>query len=280
MKLISEEITNVRFIIEEVNGKKEHFIEGVFMQAEKKNRNGRVYPKDILGKEAGRYNSDNYYVYAYLREDGSPYYIGKGKDKRAYICRGRPVKKPSDLSRIKMLATELDEKSAFSLEREYILKYGRKDIGTGILRNKTNGGEGTSGCSYSKEYKENMSRVMKELFNSGKCVAFWKNKKQSIEHKLKNSLSNSGKNNGMFGKKHSDSTKELIRKKHEKYVYIVEKIKTNETFIIKNLSLFCRDNGLHKNGLGTTLLGIKKNGRKYTQHKGYRIISKEIYQCA
>jgi hypothetical protein len=58
MKLIAEEVTNVRFIIEEVNGKKEHFIEGVFMQAEKKNRNGRVYPKDILSKEAGRYNTE------------------------------------------------------------------------------------------------------------------------------------------------------------------------------------------------------------------------------
>jgi hypothetical protein len=58
MKLIKEEIVEVRYLVEEVNGKKEHFIEGVFMQAEKKNRNGRVYPKDILAKEAARYNTE------------------------------------------------------------------------------------------------------------------------------------------------------------------------------------------------------------------------------
>ena len=58
MKLIKEEVNNVQFITESVNGKKEHFIEGVFMQAEKQNRNGRVYPFDVLNKEVDRYNRD------------------------------------------------------------------------------------------------------------------------------------------------------------------------------------------------------------------------------
>lgn len=56
MKLIKEEVLNVRYITEEINGKKEVFIEGIFCQAEKQNRNGRVYPMHVLQKEVERYN--------------------------------------------------------------------------------------------------------------------------------------------------------------------------------------------------------------------------------
>ena len=51
MKLITEEINDVHFITEEKNGKKELYIEGVFLQSEVKNRNGRVYPYPILERE-------------------------------------------------------------------------------------------------------------------------------------------------------------------------------------------------------------------------------------
>lgn len=56
MKLIKEEVLNVKYLTEEINGKKEVFIEGIFMQAEKQNRNGRVYPRHVLQKEVERYN--------------------------------------------------------------------------------------------------------------------------------------------------------------------------------------------------------------------------------
>lgn len=55
MKLITEEITDVEFITEEKNGKKSMYIEGIFLQAEIKNRNGRCYPYDILLNEVSRY---------------------------------------------------------------------------------------------------------------------------------------------------------------------------------------------------------------------------------
>jgi hypothetical protein len=55
MKLITETIEEVAYLTENANGEKQHFIEGVFMQAETKNKNGRVYPKPILIKEAQRY---------------------------------------------------------------------------------------------------------------------------------------------------------------------------------------------------------------------------------
>ena len=48
MKLISEEINNAEYLIEETNGKKDYKIKGIFLQSELKNRNGRVYPKDVL----------------------------------------------------------------------------------------------------------------------------------------------------------------------------------------------------------------------------------------
>ena len=57
MKLITEEISNAEYIVEEKNGKKNYAIKGIFMQSDVKNRNGRIYPKEILQKEVARYNS-------------------------------------------------------------------------------------------------------------------------------------------------------------------------------------------------------------------------------
>ena len=58
MKLITEEISNAEYIVEETNGKKNYSIKGVFMQSDVKNRNGRIYPKEILQKEVDRYNRE------------------------------------------------------------------------------------------------------------------------------------------------------------------------------------------------------------------------------
>ena len=95
--------------------------------------------------------SSEFYVYAYLREDGSPYYIGKGKGARAFSKGRGEVRPPEDKTRIVILAENLEEKDAFTHEIELIAEYGRKDIGTGVLRNKTNGGDGPSGRKFSEE---------------------------------------------------------------------------------------------------------------------------------
>jgi hypothetical protein len=58
MKLITEEAFDSKFLIEEIDGKKQFKIKGVFLQADIKNRNGRVYPKEILQKEVSRYNRE------------------------------------------------------------------------------------------------------------------------------------------------------------------------------------------------------------------------------
>ena len=58
MKLISEEIQNAEYLVEETNGKKNYKIKGIFLQSDIKNRNGRVYPQEVLHKEVTRYNRE------------------------------------------------------------------------------------------------------------------------------------------------------------------------------------------------------------------------------
>jgi hypothetical protein len=92
-----------------------------------------------------------FYVYAYLREDGSPYYIGKGQGKR-FIGK-HTVIIPNDIRKIVFVETCLTEIGALALERRLIQWYGRKDTGSGILRNLTDGGEGLVGLSNSTREK-------------------------------------------------------------------------------------------------------------------------------
>ena len=72
MKLITEQIEEVKFLTEENNGKKNHYIQGVFLQGEIKNRNGRVYPIDILEREVNRYTELNISKNRALGELGHP----------------------------------------------------------------------------------------------------------------------------------------------------------------------------------------------------------------
>jgi len=98
-----------------------------------------------------------YYTYAYLREDGTPYYVGKGKEDRVYKKhRGHTV--PSK-DRILFLKKNLTEEEAYKHEVYMIAILGRKDIKTGILHNKTDGGSGgDTGYLGSEEHKELMRK--------------------------------------------------------------------------------------------------------------------------
>ena len=116
--------------------------------------------------------SSDYYVYAYLRKQDSetgpkmsPYYIGKGKGGRAFSKNRKGVSVPKDKSLIVFVEENLTEIDAFSLEKYCIKLYGRVDIGSGILRNLTDGGSGgfdhinsNPRLSISDEQKEKLSK--------------------------------------------------------------------------------------------------------------------------
>ena len=129
-----------------------------------------------------------FYTYVWMREDWTPYYVGKGSKNRAFINQGHTVHKPSNTWRILVQYWESEEK-AFEIEKWYICFYGRKDIGTGCLQNHTDGGENPpnmKGIPKSEEHK-------RKIGNKSRGRAF------PASAKLKLSLERKGKH-------HSPST--------------------------------------------------------------------------
>ena len=136
-----------------------------------------------------------YYIYSYLRENHSPYYIGKGKEGRAFTKGYKEVRPPQDKSKVKILKANLTEEEAFALEKLYILMFGRKDLGTGILRNKTDGGDGASGAIRSEGTKEKIRQA-----NLGK------KKPKEVGEKISKALT---------GRKLSEEMKAKLREGHK-----------------------------------------------------------------
>jgi len=242
-------------------------------------------------------NPNIFYTYAYLREDRTPYYIGKGKGYRATSRNRKYIYVPKDKSRIIFLKQNLTEEEAFTHEIYMISVFGRKDLGTGILHNKTDGGEGMGGFKQTEEHKRKIKEACKKVVeqtrkkiseaNKGKFVSEETKRKisqslkgRTLSQETKEKLSEAnkgeknyfygkrllGKNNGFYGKTLTNKHKEKLSKLHNR---LFEFTKPNgEIIIIKtNLSKFCKENNLDR----TCMSNILNNKPHFKSHKGWTV---------
>lgn len=218
-----------------------------------------------------------YYIYAYLRHKDSPYgakyspyYIGKGKARRAFSDK-RTIKKPASKEFIVFIQEGLTEQEAFALEKYCIALYGRINTGTGILRNLSDGDEGVSGAvwteekrqkllsrltgrKHSEETKRKMSQSQKGRVITQearqKIAAARKGKKLSIEHRKKIAL-------GGMGRVPSEETRTRISKAKCKHLYRLTS-PSGDVYVVDRLAAFCGERGLSDHALRAVARG-KRN---------------------
>ena len=147
MKLISEEAIDVDFVTEEdENKKKSYFIEGIFMQSEMKNRNGRVYPKAILQKEVKRYTEK---------------FIDT---KRAFGELGHPDGPQVNLERVSHMITELVEDGANFVGRAKIMDTPYGKIVKNLIDEGAKLGVSSRGMGSLKPVQDGLQEVQSDFY--------------------------------------------------------------------------------------------------------------------
>lgn len=247
-------------------------------------------------------NPYRFYTYAYLREDRTPYYIGKGCGNRAHKKHQKGISVPKDKSRILILKKNLTEENSFKHEEYMISVFGRKDLGTGILHNRTNGGEGPSGIIRNEEYKRKKSESVKGKNNpnygkkgknhqnygkkwwndgcgndkmSSECPGESWVHGRSKEYKEEMSKNRIGKNNPNYGKSHSKETRKKMsekRKGENNHNYGKSPSKqTREKISKANIGL-----KWWNDGCGNSKRSIKCPGENWIPGMGNKLVTTEL----
>ena len=146
MKLICEQVENVRYVTEaKESGKKDYFIEGIFMQGNIQNRNGRMYPISILQKEAERYMKETV------------------KENRAYGELGHPQSPSINLDRVSHMIKELRQDGNNFYGRAKIMDTPMGNIVKNLMDEGASLGVSTRGMGSIKENKQGFMEVQDDF---------------------------------------------------------------------------------------------------------------------
>ena len=198
MKLITEVNEQVRYITEEKNGKKALYIEGVFLQSNIKNRNGRMYPSEIMGKEISRYMKEAV------------------ENNRAFGELGHPDGPSINLDRVSHIITELRQDGDNWIGKAKLTETPMGNIARGLIESGGQLGVSSRGLGTLKENRDGVQVVQDDfhLATAADIVAdpsapdafvrgIMENKEWVVV-------------NGVWTEQHCDMTKKYIKKASKK----------------------------------------------------------------
>jgi hypothetical protein len=213
-----------------------------------------------------------YYTYAYLREDRTLYYIGKGKGKRLFYKYGKNCNPPKDRSRIIKLKENLTEEEAFKHEIYMIAVFGKKCDGTGILMNIADGGNAPPKM-YGDDSPTKRQEVRAKIGASNKISLKGRKIPEEVKQKQSNTWKEKLKNNPRPMSYYTENLKKMAernrtdKEKHKRHSKIMKgRPSSNRKPVLYNGNVYASmTETMEKTGLSRYY--ILKQGGKFIRIK-------------